>query len=167
MGCHLKVHVWVLVCTVLLGVGRRVSCLWDVKKLPHTPCKWKRRSLHLAEGWWGPWLLTAKPKMNLQLDQNWLYGVLIKCWLPAFPAPHVSELILSRRVLRSFLGGSDGKESACNVRDPGSIPGSGRAPGGGNVYLQYSCLGNPMDRGAWQATVFGVTKLDKAEQLAQ
>ena len=44
----------------------------------------------------------------------------------------------------------DSKESACNVGDPGSIPGSGRSPGGGYVYLiQYSCLGNPMDRGAW------------------
>ena len=46
-------------------------------------------------------------------------------------------------------GGSDGKESACNVGDPGSIPGSGRSPveGNGNP-LQYSCLENPMDRGA-------------------
>ena len=58
-----------------------------------------------------------------------------------------------------FRGGSDGKESACNVGDPGSIPGSGRSPGEVNGYpLQYSCLENPMDRGAWQATVHGVTK---------
>ena len=58
-----------------------------------------------------------------------------------------------------FHGGSDGKESACNVGDPGSIPGSGRSPGEVNGYpLQYSCLENPMDRGAWQATVHGVTK---------
>ena len=50
-------------------------------------------------------------------------------------------------------GGSAGKESACNVRDPGAILGSGRSPieGNGNP-LQYSCLGNPMDRGAWQPT---------------
>ena len=48
-----------------------------------------------------------------------------------------------------FPGISDGKESACNAGDPGSIPGSGRFPGGGNGNpLQYSCLGNPMDRGA-------------------
>ena len=47
--------------------------------------------------------------------------------------------------------GSAGKESACNVGDPGSIPGSGRSPGEGNGnLLQYSCLGNPMDpREAW------------------
>ena len=56
-------------------------------------------------------------------------------------------------------GGSDGKESTCNAGDPGLIPGSGRSPGEGNGYLfQYSCLENPMDRGAWQATVHGVTK---------
>ena len=46
-----------------------------------------------------------------------------------------------------------------NVRDMGSIPGSGRSPGAGNGNpLQYSCLGNPMDTGAWWATVHGVTK---------
>ena len=45
-----------------------------------------------------------------------------------------------------------GKESACNVGDTGSIPGLGRFPGEGNGNLpQYSCLRNPMDRGAWQA----------------
>ena len=50
-------------------------------------------------------------------------------------------------VLMSFPGGSDGKESACNVGDPSSIPGSGRSPGEGNDnLLQYSCLKNPMDR---------------------
>ena len=55
--------------------------------------------------------------------------------------------------------GSDDKESACNVEDPGSIPGLGRYPekGNGNP-LQYSCLENSMDGGAWQATVHGVAK---------
>ena len=58
-----------------------------------------------------------------------------------------------------FPGKSDGKESACNAGDPGSIPGFGRSPGGGNGnLLQYSCLENPMDRGAWQAIVHGITK---------
>ena len=55
--------------------------------------------------------------------------------------------------------GSDGKESACNTGDPGSIPGLGRSPGEGNSNpLQYPCLENPMDRGSWQATVHGVAK---------
>ena len=56
-------------------------------------------------------------------------------------------------------GGSDGKASAYNAGDPGLIPGSGRSPGelNGNP-LQYSCLENPTDRGAWGATVHGVTK---------
>ena len=58
-----------------------------------------------------------------------------------------------------FLVTQDGKESACSAEDPGSIPGLGRSPGerNGNP-LKYSCLGNPMDRGAWQTTVHGVTK---------
>ena len=52
--------------------------------------------------------------------------------------------------LTGFPGGSDGKASACNVGDPGSNPGSGRSPGEGNGNpCQYSCLENPMDRGAW------------------
>ena len=55
--------------------------------------------------------------------------------------------------------GSDGKESACNAGDPGSIPGLGRSPGEGNDNpFQYSCLENPTDRGAWQTTLHGVTK---------
>ena len=58
-----------------------------------------------------------------------------------------------------FPGGSEGKTSACNAGDLGSIPGSGRSPGEGNGNpLQYSCLENPMDRGAWWATVNGVAK---------
>ena len=58
-----------------------------------------------------------------------------------------------------FPGGSDGNESACNAGDLGSIPGLGRSPGEGNGNpLQYSSLENSMDRGAWQATVHGVTK---------
>ena len=58
-----------------------------------------------------------------------------------------------------FPGSSTGKESACNMGDPGLIPGSERFPGGGHGNpLQYSCLENPMNRGTWQATVLGAAK---------
>ena len=58
-----------------------------------------------------------------------------------------------------FPGDSNGKESACNAGDLGSIPGSGRSPGEGNGSpLQYPCPENPMDRGAWRATVSGAAK---------
>ena len=58
-----------------------------------------------------------------------------------------------------FPGGSAGKESACNARELGSIPGLGRSSGGGNGNPpQYSCLENPIDRGALWATVQRVTK---------
>ena len=61
---------------------------------------------------------------------------------------------------KGFPGGSEVKASACNVGDLGSIPGSGRSPGEGNGNpLQYSCLENPMDRGAWQGTVHGVVRV--------
>ena len=58
-----------------------------------------------------------------------------------------------------FPGSSDGKEPACNAGDRGSIPGSGSSPGERNGFpCQYSCLENSMDRGAWQATVYGDVK---------
>ena len=67
--------------------------------------------------------------------------LMLQLWWPGYPC------------------GSAGKESACNAGDLGLIPGVGRSPGKGKGYpLQYSCLENPMDGGAWQATVHGVTK---------
>ena len=67
----------------------------------------------------------------------------------------------------SFPGDSDDKESAWNAGDPVSIPRSGRSPGEGNGNpFQYSCLGNPVDRRAWQATVHGDHKeSDMTERL--
>ena len=60
---------------------------------------------------------------------------------------------------RGFPGGSDDKESTCNAGDMGSIPETGLSPGEGNGNpLQYSCLGNTMDRGAWHAIVHGAPK---------
>jgi len=62
-------------------------------------------------------------------------------------------------IFLASLDGSVGKESACNAGDPGSVPGLERSLGEGNGnLLKYSCLGNPVDRGAWQATDQGVTK---------
>ena len=59
----------------------------------------------------------------------------------------------------AYSGSSDGKESACSAGDPGLILRSGRYPGEGNGNpLKYSCLDRGMDRGAWRATVHGVTK---------
>ena len=70
-------------------------------------------------------------------------------------------------VFLGFPGGTSSKESACQcrrLRDRGSIPGSGRSPGGGHGNpLQYSCQDNPMDRGAWWTTVHGGAKSDMTE----
>ena len=61
-------------------------------------------------------------------------------------------------IWKGFPGNSEGKESACHERDSGSVPGLVRSPGEGNGYpFQHSSLRNSMDRGAWTATVCGVT----------
>ena len=67
--------------------------------------------------------------------------------------------LINLNAITTFPGGSDSKASVYNAGDLGSIPGSGRFPGeeNGNP-LQYSCLENPMDGGAWWATVHGVAK---------
>ena len=72
---------------------------------------------------------------------------------------HLVKVMVFPVVIYGFPGGSEVKASACNVGDLGSIPGLGRSPGEGNGNpLQYSCLENPMDGGAWWATVHGVPK---------
>ena len=67
-----------------------------------------------------------------------------------------SQTQLSDFHFHTFPGGSDGKDSACNEGDPGSIPESGRSPGEGNGNAcQNSCQENSVDRGSWWATVHG------------
>ena len=85
----------------------------------------------------------------------------------AWKIPRTEELgnlqSMSRKELdrteHSFPAGSVNEEFACNSGDPGLIPGSGRSVAGGNGNpLQYSCLENSVDRGAWWATVHGIAK---------
>ena len=97
--------------------------------------------------------------MSLALKQN-------ERLLPtSFPQIIFLQFLLFEAVLfnwthlQGFPVGSDGKESAHYVGDPGSILGLGRSPGEGDVYpLPYSCLENSMDRGAWQAIVHGIAE---------
>ena len=73
------------------------------------------------------------------------------------------DLEVSLEMYGDFPPSSVSKETTCNVRDLGSMPGSGKSPGEGNGNpLQYSCLENPMDRGAWRTTVVGVTRVRHA-----
>ena len=92
------------------------------------------RDAPLLGGHWGAWLQTPQAIFRASIWGDPCYSL-------------------------GFPGGPDDKESSCNVEDLGLIPGLGRYPGGEhNNPLQYSCLETSMDRGAWQATVHGVTK---------
>ena len=69
---------------------------------------------------------------------------------------HIFEYVYI--ICMGFPGGSDGKDSTCNARDPGSIPGLGRSPGGGHDDSLQNSYKNPTGRETWRATVHGVTK---------
>ena len=82
---------------------------------------------------------------------NWDFEDNSKCFL--------ATSLYQQFSLEVNIDGSDGKESACSVGDPGLIPRSGRSSGEGNGNpLQYSCLENSMDRGAWRTMIHGIAK---------
>ena len=87
----------------------------------------------------------------------------LQCWRPHFNS-WLRKIAWKRDslctlVFWGFPGGTDGKESTCNVEDLGMSPCWEDSPGGGHGNpLKHSCLENPMDRGGWRATVHGVTK---------
>ena len=111
---------------------------------------WKSYDKHLLILWpQSPSAVILKPKK-------------IKFVTPPIVSPLICHEVMDSdaMTLVFFPHSSFNKESTCSVGDLGSIPGAGRSPGEGNGNpLQYSCLENPMGRGAWKATVHGVTRV--------
>ena len=132
-----------------------VHHLWKLLSLPSALLSLLSHSAHVAScntamGW-----ISHTPHWSLAVGSCTWFSESLFHWFWV--------LTSSSAFSSSFLGnycGSVGKESTCNAGDPGLIPGSGRSPGewNGNP-SQYSCLENPMNRGAWQATVHGVARV--------
>ena len=109
--------------------------------------------------------VTAWPKSQAVLHLFYFFSWSLKLWTRKGPKSGMTYLIIgilknSCEPVLGFPGGSDGKETACSAGNPVSISGLGRSPGEGNGNpLQYSCLENPTDKGAWWATVHKVSRV--------
>ena len=126
----------------------------------------------MASGPINSWQIEGKTMEAVQIlfswgsESLWMVTAALKFKRPLLlgkkAMTNLDSILKSRDItlpIHDFAGGSDSKESACNVVDLGLILGLGRSPGRGNGNtLQYSCLENPLVRGAWWATVLAVTK---------
>ena len=135
-----------------------VGSLWQGRKIEWDTFGCGILSRPLKEGHGDMWLLHRPAVPCGAVSRGDWEG---RAWCKEQPArPGLLGLASPLSSPKGSPGGSGCKESTCNTGYLGSIPGSGRSPGGENGYpLQYSCLENSMDRGAWWATVHQVTKL--------
>ena len=120
---------------------------------------WKQPRHSSTDEWMKMWYV-YRASLVAQLIKNppATHETLVQFWGQEEPSPERDRL--PTPVFMGFPGGSDSKESACNVGLLGFIPGLGRSPGKGNGKpLQYSCLQNSMVRGTWWPTVHGVTRV--------
>ena len=135
-------------------VALQTNLLWKGCKKTHTPdsARLDREGI--------TYFFVLSPFLLLGVHPEWELS-------PPLFMLFVHEVISQNLLGICFYCGSDSKETACNAWDPDFVSGLGRSPREehGNP-LQYSCLENAMDRGAWWATVLGITELDMTEQPA-
>ena len=156
---------------VLLAWGERcflsftvVGHDWATSLSLFTFMHWRRRKYSSILAWRIPG--TGEPGGLLSMGLHRVGHDWSDLAAAAYNRTQSSHCCCSHVILRRLPCSSNGRETACNAWDTGSVPGWGRSPGEGNGYsLQYSCLENSMDRGAWWATVHAVAESDMTEWL--
>ena len=123
-----------------------LACFFQTEKLQRFPVT-SQDSVKRSQRY-----LIRQRRQNEMASRSLILGIFLQ-----------KTIILTRLIIYNYIcglpGGSVAKEFTCNAADPGLIPGWGKSPGEGHGNPRlYSCLENPMDRGAWWATVHGVTK---------
>ena len=158
------------------GVTKELDSTWWLKNSRREKCTEGTSKIYYIFSWllafWGSQLTWEDLVSQTSFHSSeflWPCGQRNLSWLVLLTTEPNSHLFISilYTVSSGFPGGSDGEESTCNAGDWGSVPGSGWSPGEvhGNP-LQYSCLENPMDRGAWRATLHSASNVDTTEWLS-
>ena len=145
---------------VTVWVRGLLFCLINVTTMTKQALLKPSLTVH-SVSYFNSWVFFFPPQEKLPLPFPFIIAFKWKCHIFLLFTLHSQDFLklLNYKLSKGFPGGSDSKESARNAGDQGSIPGSGKATGGGNGNPpHYSCLKNAMDRRPWQATVHGVKK---------